>query len=894
MKHSLRWHVAVYCYIRYLLAAWALLLSVVVSAQSLDVFFERHGLPMLWIDPTNGQIVDANQAAISFYGFDLQARDIRAMNIADINTLSPGQVAEERRLAAEEGRNYFIFRHQLANGEIRTVEIYSHPYERQGRTLLLSVIHDITPGRNLNHGIWHYQKRLEELVEARTTEAARRGRQIIWLLSAALVVLSIFYVALLVVMRRRREAESGARRFKAIAENAVFGTAIVDLQGHVIYANPFFAARHGYTPSELVGKHIEVFHSQAQMNAVWSFIGQLQEHGRCVPTELWHRDRSGQDFPMLMSAVIMEPAGGEAAYIAAVAIDLTDIHAERAQHESSLRLAKEQAEAASQAKSEFLANMSHEIRTPLNAVIGLSELLLHEPLPESVRQRNVQIHRSGTLLLGIVNDLLDFSKIEAGKMETESAPFQLSEVVEHVRTLFAEPVARKGLVLSIDVQPDMPAWVCGDALRLTQVLANLLGNAIKFTESGSVMLEIGGCEPNGHPVDEAYVRLRFSVRDTGVGMSPEQQARLFQAFSQADTSITRRHGGTGLGLIISQRLVQLMGGDGIALHSQPGAGSCFSFALNLPLAAAPTQGAADTATAPALAPPHDDRSEAFCGQRVLVVDDHAINQQVVKAQLEQMGLQVAVAGDGAQAVAQVRETTFDLVLMDIQMPVMDGYEATREIRHFNPDIPIIALTAAAMVEDRQRALAAGMNDHLGKPFSGADLFRHLKVWLQTLQTRALEPSPDTQKDSVEAAGDEAMATRALQTRPRVLIVDDQPANIKVLAALLKADYTVLVANTGAKALEIARGTPPPDLIVLDILMPGMDGYAVCKALKGHAATSHIPVIFVTALDQASDETHGFDLGAVDYISKPFHADIVKARIRNHLNLKIRTDLLDEM
>jgi diguanylate cyclase (GGDEF)-like protein len=679
-----------------------------------------------------------------------------------------------------------------------------------------------------------------------------------------------------------------------------------------------------------------------------------------------------------------------------------------------LLAAKTKADQANQAKSEFLANMSHEIRTPLNAIIGLSELQLGEDQPLHMQQRTRQIHHSGKLLLGIVNDLLDFSKIEAGKMELESRPFRLSDVLQHLASLFALPSSQKGLELVLHLQPDLPEAYEGDYLRLTQILTNLMANAVKFTEQGTVELLI-----EAKAIQDKQAELVFSISDTGIGMTPEQQERLFKAFSQADTSITRRHGGTGLGLTISQRLVRLMGSHGIHVHTEAGVGSCFSFELSLPLAETCEQplqqplrcknsvchalvvddqpiarqilreileswqfvvdeaedgiqavervqqrlkhqqgydvvlmdwemprmnglnalrtirtvmqeaGMLRQLPAMLMVSAHDQSeiqlygeddieylpkpvhrsslydalshlyqqnqvqlpplAEHFCSQKVLVVEDHPINQQVVQSQLEQMGLTVSLAENGAEGVEQIRNGQYELVLMDIQMPVMDGYEAARAIRTFNTEIPIIALTAAALVEDREKALQAGMNDHLGKPFSAQQLFDHLRPWLQTRQVAA-EPSPA----AAETAGEEGTAQLPVVQKRSLLIVDDMTANIRILANLLKDDYTIQIANRGQKALDIARGSQPPDLILLDIMMPEMDGYQVCRELKNNQATSHIPVIFVTAMDEVENQKKGLSLGAVDYITKPFDADIVKVRVRNHMNLKVKTDMLEDM
>ncbi len=549
-------------------------------------------------------------------------------------------------------------------------------------------------------------------------------------------------------------------------------------------------------------------------------------------------------------------------------------------YEQALQHQINAAQTANIAKNQFLANISHEIRTPLNAIIGLSELQLNADLPPPIQQRNQHIHHAGELLLDIVDDLLELSNIEAGHLSATVAatPFNLDALLNQLATLFTAPSRQKNLELLVRRQPEIPEWYIIDLRRLKKVLTKLLANAIKFTEQGRVELHIGARQ-----FTPDHARLVFTVSDTGIGMTPEQQRDLFQAFSQGDTSTTRRHGGAGLGLVISQRLVQLMGGEGIRLHSQAGRGSEFEFELQLPLAAPPApSNAPDTS-----ADPWPASAACFGGQQVLVVEDQRINQYVIQSQLEQIGLQVSLANHGAEGIEQLKHSPFDLVLMDIQMPVMDGYQATREIRQFNTEIPIIALTAADLVEDRHKALAAGMNDHLGKPFTGRQLFECLRPWLSTSATRI--KADDPQPTALISA-----AQPPLEHKPTLMIVDDMAANIKMLANLLKADYHIQAAKTGHKALEMAQSHTPPDLILLDVKMPDMDGYEVCNRLKNHAATSRIPVIFVTAMDEVRDQTHGLSLGAVDYITKPFHAEIVRARVKTHMTLKHQNDQLETL
>jgi signal transduction histidine kinase/CheY-like chemotaxis protein len=401
----------------------------------------------------------------------------------------------------------------------------------------------------------------------------------------------------------------------------------------------------------------------------------------------------------------------------------------------ALHQAKETSEAATRAKSDFLANMSHEIRTPLTAVLGYTHLTLESPLQETQRDMLLKVEAAAQTLLGVINDILDFSKIEAGKLALENVSFSLHDTLDKLRHIIQMQAAQKNLLLTIDISPDIPPWLQGDPLRLSQVLLNLANNALKFTEYGQVRLAI-----HGQHGRDGYT-LHCAVSDTGIGMTPQQVNKLFQSFSQADTSTTRRFGGSGLGLVICRQLVQLMHGD-IRVNSVPGEGSTFRFHVCLQLGQAPQAGAASAELAQSRL--HDG---ALSGLYLLLAEDNELLQEFECNLLRSLGARVEAVSDGHQAIAAALhpQKRFDAILMDIQMPIVDGLLATQRIRaHFDAQVlPIIAMTAHAMESERQRSLAAGMNDHLSKPINPEALVATLLRWVQPKATARGQAMPDT-------------------------------------------------------------------------------------------------------------------------------------------------------
>jgi len=515
-----------------------------------------------------------------------------------------------------------------------------------------------------------------------------------------------------VTERKRTEQELvvSNRRMRAILETAADGIITLDADGSILSFNPAAEQMFGWTAAEVIGRNVSILmpepHESSHDRHICAYLDDAGEKMSRVGGRVEGKRHDGTAFPLDLT-VSTVTLGGRAVFTG-ILRDATD----RSEAERTLREARDGAEDASHTKTAFVANMSHEIRTPMNGVIGMTELLMGTGLDGEQSEYVETIRDSAESLLTVINDVLDFSKIEAGKLQIERVPFDLVDLVNRTALVLRLPADRKGLHFEIVIDDQAPAAVVGDPGRVRQILTNFVSNAIKFTASGRITIELDVLQ-----LTSESCRVRLSVIDTGMGIPLGKQSGIFDAFTQADSSTTRRFGGTGLGLAISRQLAELMDGN-VGLESELGEGS--SFWLELPL------GLGEVPAAPARAAgPAESSLDASLGLHVLLAEDNLVNVKVATRILEKLGCSVDVANNGLEAVDAMRSgSRYDVVLMDCQMPVLDGYEAARDIRgeeHPGEHVPIFALTANAMSEDIERCRDAGMDGHVSKPFSAADL-----------------------------------------------------------------------------------------------------------------------------------------------------------------------------
>lgn len=508
---------------------------------------------------------------------------------------------------------------------------------------------------------------------------------------------------------------------KTLVESANAIIAIMNRDGVMININPYGERFTGFTQEEIASEPYfwARFLQPHMQDKVVGIIKNAAEGNITKSFQNVWISKEGKERMFEWSNALVLDEKGEMQYVTTIGIDIT----EQKERQLELEKAKEAAETAAKAKADFLANMSHEIRTPLNGIIGLTELVLKSDLNPRQRDFLEKSNLSSHALLDVINDILDYSKIEAGKFDLENKPFELNSVLNNIMSLFEFQAIQKGVALTLDIHLEESVMV-GDPLRLTQVLTNLVGNAVKFTESGSIVIHVVSIEE-----DEDSVHLQFSIKDTGIGMNSEAQRKLFQEFSQADTSITRKFGGTGLGLAISKQLVQMMSGD-ISVHSEEGMGSTFIFTAVFGKMKSPS-----IQTSVGKATVSQESLDAIKGARILLAEDNTINQIVVVELLEDLEMIVDIAANGKEAVELARTILYDLILMDLQMPVMDGFEATKEIRAISEykEVPIVALSAAVMQKDKELTSAVGMNGHLSKPIDYNALTDTLVRWIRPLR-----------------------------------------------------------------------------------------------------------------------------------------------------------------
>lgn len=788
------------------------------SEEKFRSMFSKQDAPMLLIDPDNGTILDCNVSAEKFYGYS--ADEMKRMTIDEINTLSKEELKTEMESALAEKRNFFVFKHKLKSGEIKSVEVHSSPFMLANKRVLFSIVFDITKR----------EKAEEELLEASSLN-------------------------------------------KALLDNSAVGIFLASPDRIIIETSKRACAMFGYLSEELLGKSFRLIHVSEE-----SFERFREQYKNLLTKGITNIEypfikKNGIQIWCLVSGTPLD----ESDLSKGIIWTLQDI-TERKIVERAMVIAKEQAEEANIAKSRFLANMSHEIRTPMNAILGLSQLMLDADLNPKEQDYLHKINSSSKMLLGIINDILDYSKIEANKLELERKNFDLENVLAQLRILFTQSAVEHGLELYFYMKNDVPGIIIGDELRLDQILTNLLSNALKFTHHGMVTLSIELKERY-----EKSALLGFSLSDTGIGLSDEEISKLFHPFSQADSSMTRKYGGTGLGLAISKKLVNAMGGD-LIVKSSKGEGSTFSFDIEAEVVSweqnhaslkaeahkilivddqeisriilrelgesfgceideasggdeaikmilkADSQGREyDVVIMDWYMPGMDGKEairqlnqleregvlntkvpsvlmvsahskeeihvedmevevEAFLakpvtgatlfealslvkngihqvlntkeavklpdlsGINVLLVEDNELNQEVAMLMLKKVGIEVKTAKNGKEAVALflANRDYFHIILMDLQMPIMSGYEATGIIREHDTKIPIIALTAAAMVEDKAKVLEAGMNDHLSKPIDTEELYKRIAHWcnITSVDSTTRDHLPSVQDNAI--------------------------------------------------------------------------------------------------------------------------------------------------
>jgi PAS domain S-box-containing protein len=779
-----------------------------------------------------------NGAALELFGYTLdQAMGLplhtfvperfRATHAAKVEKF--GQEVNAHRGMGQRG----TFRALRSNGEEFPIRASISHLRVDGEELYTVILQDVTKELEDEEAIRQLTTNLELLVEQRTAK-----------LNEATRTLEV----------QQHELAAARDELQTIFDAAAVGIMLAK-DRLLVRCNPKSAAMLGYeSPEDLNGQSARIMYvSDAQFEQQGEIIySQLSKTGNAV-TEHQMMRKDGSKFWVSVNSRLLTDGPMKGTMLAF----LEDVSLKHSASEALLE-AKAAAESATRSKSDFLANMSHEIRTPMNAIIGMSHLALKTNLDKKQRNYIEKVHRSGENLLGIINDILDFSKIEASKMGLEAVDFNLEDVMDNLANLVGMKTEEKGLELLFNMAPDVPTNLVGDPLRLGQVLINLSNNAAKFTEHGEIIIGMDKIADS-----EEGVLLHFWVRDTGIGMTPEQCNKLFQSFSQADASTTRKYGGTGLGLAISKSLVESMLGK-IWVESVPGQGSTFHFEARFGLQ-----------TNPQIR--RMFRAEELAGVRVLVVDDNAAAREILSTMARSFGLEVDAVADGATALGVVtsadqKKLPYDLVLMDWKMPGMDGVAAVRQLRDERlSHIPTVIMVTAYGREDAISSASerqVALQTVLTKPVTPSNLLEAIG--------EALGKGTEVITRKEVRAEDYADATEKLKGA-RVLVVEDNDMNQELVMELLtNAGISVVLANDGQQALDILANDAGFDGVLMDCQMPVMDGYTATREIRKSASFQDLPIIAMTANAMSGDKEKVLEAGMWDHIAKPLNVEVMFA------------------
>lgn len=878
------------------------------SEEKFRSMFAKQDAPMLLIDPENGTILDSNLAAEKFYGYS--ADEMEKMTIDKINTLSKEALKREMASALHEERNFFIFKHKLKSGEVKSVEVHASPFMLGNKLVLFSIIFDITaremaekellaasslnkalldnsavgiflasPERIIletskracamfgyerdemvkssfrlihvsdekfnNFAVQYQHLREHGITNVEYPFVTKDGTQLWCMISGTPLDETDLSKGIIWTLQDITERKMAEETLKAERDLFSEGPVIMIEWEHsehwpIRYVSENVQAILGYTPEEMVSEafrftdliHSEdigpIFEEVERNTAQWIDTYEQSYRIRLKNGEY----RWFYDFTQLVRNDQGEPVS-----IHGYMFDQTQLK----QAQQEMLFAKEQAEKANISKSQFLANMSHEIRTPMNAILGLSQLMLDSDLNPKEQDYLHKIHASSKMLLGIINDILDYSKIEANKLELEQKSFDLENVLAQLRVLFTQSAVKQGLELYFYMKNDVPGIIIGDELRLDQVLTNLLSNALKFTHQGTITLTIALKERRDN-----HALIGFSLSDTGIGMSEGEITKLFQPFTQADSSMTRKYGGTGLGLAISQKLVNAMGGE-LTVESVKGEGSTFHFDIDAEVVSW-------THNHPVL------EEQAY---KILIVDDQEISRVIIKNIVEGFGCVAEEASGGEEALrmilaADTAQSGYDVVIMDWQMPGMDGKEAIRQINQMEREeilktkVPSILMVSAHSKEEIHPE-DIEIEAYLAKPVTSSTLFDALA----------------TAKNGIH----HVMNIKEPQNLPdlsslNVLLVEDNELNQEVATMMLrKVGIEAKTAQNGKEAVGLFLSNPDTfHLILMDLQMPIMSGYEATAIIREH--DQKIPIIALTAAAMVEDKAKALEAGMNDHLSKP--------------------------